>query len=270
MTRPRKQTVDYFPHQVNHGETMFIIEQRYGNDGYAFWFKLLELLGKTEGHSLDCNKLTTLNSLAAKTLVTKEKAEEILNLLAELKAIDTELWTENRVIWSHNFVTGLSFAYRNREVVIPDKPVFQHKESGICGITNVRNPQMKGNEMKGNEMKGKDIPPRKLKKTETPLPEDFGISESVRTWAAGKGFSRLEDRLESFKDYALSKAKTYADWDSAFTRAVREDSAKLTGNGQNRQSPLKPGESHGNQLAGQTDKYSNRQGRRTVDLDSPE
>ena len=117
------------------------------------------------------------------------------------------------------------------------------------------------------------IPDKKLrspKKTETPLPDDFGISEAVKTWAAGKGFSRLEEHLESFRDYALSRGKTYADWNSAFKRAIREDWAKLAGNGQNRQLNLKPGESHGNQLAGQTDKYATRSGRRTVDLDSPE
>ena len=72
---------------------------------------------------------------------------------------------------------------------------------------------------------------RPPKKSETPLPEDFGVSEAVRTWAVGKGFDRLEDHLESFKDYALSRGKTYADWDSAFKRAIREDWAKLKNNG---------------------------------------
>jgi len=236
MTRPRKQTVDYFPHQCNHGETMFILEQRYGNDGYAFWFKLLEHLGKTEGHCLDCKKLTTLNYLAAKTLVTKEKAEEMLNLLAELEAIDTELWLESKIIWSDNFVSGLAFAYRNREVVIPDKPGIERKESGICGTTDVRNPQMKWNEMKGNEMKWNDTDPppkksRKSKTPETPLPDNFAISDSVRTWAAEKGHDRLDDHFEAFVDYALSRGKVYADWDSALKRAIRDDWAKLKGNG---------------------------------------
>jgi hypothetical protein len=169
MTRPRKQTVDYFPHQVNHGETMFIIEQRYGNDGYAFWFKLLELLGKTEGHSLDCRKPTTLNYLAAKTLLTKDKAEEILNLLAELEAIDTELWNQNKIIWSDNLLKGLAFAYRNRGISIPDKPVIYIKESGICGTTNSRNPQMKVNESKVN-------------KTTLHSPGGNGVDEEFEIW----------------------------------------------------------------------------------------
>jgi hypothetical protein len=49
MARPTKQTVDYFPHDCHHGQTIYILEKRFGNDGYAFWFNLLELLGSSEG-----------------------------------------------------------------------------------------------------------------------------------------------------------------------------------------------------------------------------
>jgi hypothetical protein len=76
-----------------------------------------------------------------------------------------------------------------------------------------------------------DKKPRPPKKSETPFPDDFSISDAVRTWATGKGFDRLEDHLEAFKDYALSRGKLYADWDSAFKRSIREDWAKLKGNG---------------------------------------
>lgn len=57
MARPTKETVDYFPHFVKCGRTIFILESKYGNDGYAFWFKLLEILGDTEGHYYDCSFL---------------------------------------------------------------------------------------------------------------------------------------------------------------------------------------------------------------------
>ena len=67
MARPKKRTVDYFPHQCNHGKTMFILEQKYGNDGYAFWFKLLELLGTTEGHFLHLENSADWEFLHPKT-----------------------------------------------------------------------------------------------------------------------------------------------------------------------------------------------------------
>lgn len=67
MARPKKQTVDYFPHSCVHKKTMFILEQKYGNDGYAFWFKLLEMLGSTEGHFLSLKNGMEWEFLIAKT-----------------------------------------------------------------------------------------------------------------------------------------------------------------------------------------------------------
>ena len=153
MTRPRKQTVDYFPHNCNHGKTMFILEQKFGNDGYAFWFKLLELLGITEGHFVDCNDMANWHFLCTRARVDDGTAVAITNLLADVGAVDKELWQVSKIIWSDNFVENLGFAYRNREVSIPSKPVIKCKESGICGTNDARNPQMKVNEMKVNEMK---------------------------------------------------------------------------------------------------------------------
>ncbi len=123
MARPRKQTVDYFPHYCQHKKTMFILEQRYGNDGYAFWFKLLELLGETKGHYLDLNDSIMSEFLQAKTHLDEGFCNEILELLAKVDAIDAELWSKG-VVWSQNFVDGIEPVYRNRRMSVPQKPSF--------------------------------------------------------------------------------------------------------------------------------------------------
>lgn len=69
--------------------------------------------------------------------------------------------------------------------------------------------------------------PPSRKKPETELPASFGVSERVRAWAAEKGFTQLEQRLEHFTGYARAKAKRYADWDQAFMNSIRDDWAKL-------------------------------------------
>ncbi|MGK0841011.1 hypothetical protein ACRE5W_28210, partial [Klebsiella pneumoniae] len=74
MARPKKQTVDYFPHYVNSGKTLFILEKRYENNGYAFWFKVLELLGSTNGHIIDSRNPDEWEFLLAKTLVSDSLA----------------------------------------------------------------------------------------------------------------------------------------------------------------------------------------------------
>lgn len=122
MGRPKKNTVDYFPHKCQPGKTIFILEQKFGNDGYAFWFKLLEILGSTDNHVIDCRNPSDFAFLQAKTRCSEDLACSILDLLRDLGAIDGDLW-ENRVIWSQNFVDNLSSVYSNRRVEIPLKPV---------------------------------------------------------------------------------------------------------------------------------------------------
>ena len=121
MARPQKQTVDYFPHDTTHGKTMYVIESKFGNDGYAFWFKLLELLGMTDGHVYNYNNPADKEFLLAKTKVSDDLAKKILDLLAELDSIDKELWSEG-YIWSDNFVLNISDAYSRRKVNVPHKP----------------------------------------------------------------------------------------------------------------------------------------------------
>jgi hypothetical protein len=108
---------------------MFILEQRYGNDGYAFWFKMLELLGSTKGHYIDCNNEAEWEFLQAKTHQNNGFCAEILNLLAKLDGIDHRLWKDYKIIWCQNFVDGIADVYNNRKREIPPKPIPSKKPS---------------------------------------------------------------------------------------------------------------------------------------------
>ena len=120
--RPVKDTVEYFPHFVNQGKTMFILEQKYGNDGYAFWFKLLEMLASTEGHIYDCDNESDWLFLQAKTHLNDETMSSMLDTLCNLGAIDKELWQEKK-IWCQKLVNNLQPVYANRRRNIPEKPI---------------------------------------------------------------------------------------------------------------------------------------------------
>lgn len=129
MGRPRKQTVDYFPHFVStDSKTKFILEQSWGNDGYAFWFKLLELLGRSEGHYFDCSGMANEKYLTALMKIDSDTINEILDTLADLGNIDRELWTEKKVIWCQSLVNNLQDVYSKRTVSIPSKPFEKQPE----------------------------------------------------------------------------------------------------------------------------------------------
>lgn len=72
-----------------------------------------------------------------------------------------------------------------------------------------------------------DESPRKRGARNTLMPSDFGVSERVRAWAASKGHTNLDKHLDHFRLTASAKGYTYADWDSAFMRAVSDNWAKL-------------------------------------------
>lgn len=164
MARPKKQKVEYFPHFVASGRTIFILESEYGNDGYAFWFKLLEILGDSEGHYYDCSNNANWKFLLAKTHVDGVSAEKIINTLIDLGQIDEELW-KDKVIWVQNFVNNLSEVYRKRTTPLPSKPLLhtgtQNKDSFRGENSNneednsAKTPQSKVKESKVKESKEK-------------------------------------------------------------------------------------------------------------------
>ena len=92
-----------------------------------------------------------------------------------------------------------------------------------------------GNGKEGNGKEGKIGPasppppprPKSKRKPKTAPPENFGVSERVQTWAAGKNFDRLDQHLESFLSKIRKHDYRYVDWDEAFMEAIRENWARL-------------------------------------------
>lgn len=143
---------------------MYVLDKRYGIAGYYFWFRLLELLGNTEGHFIDAENPVKFEYLQAYTHTDKLTCNEILDLLATLEAIDPTLW-KDRLIWSDNFIKGLAALYRNRNLPLPVRPDNYRQKSGVGGKTKVRKPIRKEGK-EGKEGKEEDNAP--------PGPSDAG------------------------------------------------------------------------------------------------
>jgi len=173
MARPKSNTVDYFPHDADSsgGKTLTVIQSKYGNDGYSFWWRTLELLCKSEGHYYDCRDKSNWDFLLARTHVVDVSATEILAELALLGAIDADLW-KIKVIWCQNLVNRLQEVYRKRKRELPQKPVLSNinhatpdvsateilAELTVSATENrqyaTENTQSKVKETKGKERKG--------------------------------------------------------------------------------------------------------------------
>ena len=164
MGRPGKQTVDYFPHYAgaSDGKTLFVLQNRFHNDGYAFWFKLLEILSLSEGHYYNYQKPADWQFLLAKTGVSADIGMEILAALADVEAIDKELY-EHKVIWCQKFVDNLADLYKRRKIGFPSKPIVSANNNLIDAnnnpISTGDNTQSKVKESKLKESKEEENTP---------------------------------------------------------------------------------------------------------------
>lgn len=195
MGRLPKKGVDYFCHDVNASmrPTLFTLESRFGNDGYAFWFKLLEFLGTKDNLLISTEDRAEWLYLAAKARVTTERATEILDVLADTGAIDKELWNEHRIIWSENFASRLEDVYRKRGVEKPKKPVFREEKTATPA------PEQSAVEDKEKVSKTKYADYVKMK------PDEY-VSLCTKV-----GKAAADKCIEVLDNYKGSKGKTYKD-----------------------------------------------------------
>ena len=131
---------------------MQILQHKYGNDGYAVWFKLLEVLGNSDGQYYDCTDPLNWEYLLSTFAVDNFLAIEIMDTLARIDAIDPELWAE-KIIWVEKFVENLKQVYTKREVETPTKPSFRSGNHTSSGVSAPETPQSKVKESKVKENK---------------------------------------------------------------------------------------------------------------------
>lgn len=114
MARPERNTVDYFPFYCDEGQKMYVIEETYGNDGFATFIKILRELAKAEYHYLDLSKPQALMFLSAKCKVSQERLKMIIDDLTKLGKFNEVLWNENNIIWCQDFIESIEDAYKKR------------------------------------------------------------------------------------------------------------------------------------------------------------
>lgn len=201
MARPKKQSVEYFPHFSKGGRTIFILENKFGNDGYAFWFKLLEVLAESDGHYYDCSNISNWEFLLAKTRCSADTANEVIKTLIDLGKVDVLLWEQKRIIWVQNLVDHFTEIYRKRSATVPEKPSLCDGNPTTSTISDNEKPSTgdvsatETRERKGKKRKEKKIYPYEQimdlwNKTCLSLPKVTRIS--------GARQNKIKTRLEEF------------------------------------------------------------------------
>ena len=134
MARKKKNHVDYFPHDTHQSKAVRTISKTYGNDGYAFYYKLRELLGRTENYNYDLSKSIDWLDFIGEMDVEEQRAQELIEFLVTIGELDKELWEQESRLWSNSLIEDISDVYDKRVAEIPDKYSFRdgntHSRSG--------------------------------------------------------------------------------------------------------------------------------------------
>ncbi len=196
--RNQKSGVDYFPHYTSKNitsPTIFTLEQSFGNDGYALWFKLLEYLGTRPDLCLHKDDLKEWKYFVARAKVDEEKAIAILDLLSEVDAIDKELW-ESGIVWTENFAENTELVYKKRGVPRPAKPAI-----GVKKAVEQTAPQPEPQEEAGT---GKEKKPKKRYAEKVMMTE-----EQYGKLVAQLGEQGTLKCIEYLSNYKVAKGATY-------------------------------------------------------------
>ena len=220
MGRPTKKGVDYFSHDCDAAgkPTCYTLQENFGNDGYAFWFKLLEFLGQRENLSFDCNIKAEWLYFVAKAKVSESDAIAILDTLASIDAIDADLW-KHKIVWSDNFLERVRDVYKKRGTPPPSRPIVE-EENPQDVDEPVDEPQDVGATEEPNEPTAEPTPTRRKgkKSTEEIEAEKVKYAELVRmrpseyeTLCKSLGKEATEKAIQILDNYKGSKGKTYKD-----------------------------------------------------------
>lgn len=179
MARKEKYTLDYYPHYAIQGDIVNVIQELYGNDGYAVLHKNYEQFCLRDNQYIDLSNYSTLAVIAAYCKVTKERYLEIVEELVKLDAYDKDFWEQKKILISEKFMENTKEAYSRRKNEAPNferlKNKLQQKSTSKSisvdinsenltsnGISDCRNTQRIGKDIKGKERKKEEEEEKKI------------------------------------------------------------------------------------------------------------
>lgn len=187
MARPKKFTLDFFVHDVNarNDRKVRSLRRKHGNDGYATYFCLLEMLCSEDGI-----KLSLSNSLDLETAVEecglRDEAHfyKVVQTCVDIGLFDKQLWEGDRLIFSH----GLHDRYMKR--LEDRKQAAIRKERQV----DARKLQKRIDEIEGNGCQG-----------EIPGDEVIALDKKVVTRDNSSGTRDNSPELQNYRTTELSE-----------------------------------------------------------------
>jgi hypothetical protein len=158
MGRPIKQGLDYFPHDTDASsdEKLESLRALYRNDGYAFYFIVLERIYRTNTGELYAGSDEEKKILAKKIGITLKKYETILKSCFKIKLLDEKKFRENGLLTSE----GINKRFLQIQAERQRKRQWYDKSKGVLDVQKGGRKTSK----RGGETTG-ETPQSKVKKS---------------------------------------------------------------------------------------------------------
>ena len=160
MARPTKEGLDYFPHDTDavNDEKLEALRALHGNDGYAFFFILLERIYRSPKCELIVSDAETIQILARKVAVTEQKFNEMLTTALKWGCFDKQVYEKYGILTSNGVKKRSSMVLEKRDLM---KELYQKTKLKSSSLpvsdaeTLPETPQSKVKKSKGKEKKSK-------------------------------------------------------------------------------------------------------------------
>ena len=119
MPRPLKEGLDYFSHDTDavNDEKVEALRAIHGNDGYAFYFILLERIYRAGYGELEVSDAETIQILSRKVAVTPEKFQQMLQTAMKWRCFDREAYEKRGVLTSNGIKKRISVVVEKRSLM---------------------------------------------------------------------------------------------------------------------------------------------------------
>jgi hypothetical protein len=173
MARPTKEGLDYFPHDTDavNDEKLEALRALHGNDGYAFFFILLERIYRSPKCELIVSDAETIQILARKVAVTEQKFNEMLTTALKWGCFNKQIYEKYGILTSNGVKKRSSMVLEKRDLM---KELYQKTKlkSSFLPVSDAETPPETPPETPQSKVKKSKVKEKKskVKKKKTPSP----------------------------------------------------------------------------------------------------
>ena len=119
MARPQKEGMDYFPHDVDatNDEKIEALRSLYGNDGYAFYFIMLERIYRTKNFEINVSDAETIQILSRKIGIDTALFEKMVSTSVKHGGFDKKEYETRGVLTSNGIKKRAGLVIAKRETM---------------------------------------------------------------------------------------------------------------------------------------------------------